>query len=122
MIEVLVADDNPMQRKLVALTLADDENIIVKGEAENGEDVLRLLEDEIFDVIILDVSLPKKSGIDVLKELRAMGKEIPVIVVSNFPREEFESAVQAMGAFRYLEKNDLPDKILETVRACVSSQ
>ena len=119
MIQVLIADDNPMQRKLIALSLSDDENIVVKGEAENGEDVLRILEDECFDVLVLDVSLPKKTGIEVLKELRAMGKDIPVVIVSNYPREGFESAVQAMGAFCYLEKNDLPDKIVDTIRACV---
>ena len=122
MIKVLIADDNPMQRKLLALTLSDDENITVKGEAENGEEVLRILESEMFDVIVLDVSLPKKSGTEVLKELRALGKQIPVIIVSNYPREGFESAVLDLGAFCYLEKNDVPDKIIEAVSACVPSQ
>jgi len=122
MIKVLIADDNPIQRKLLALTLSDDENIIVKGEAESGEEVLRILEDGIFDVIVLDVSLPGKSGIEVLKELRAMGKEIPVIIVSNYPKEGFESAVQAMGAFDYIEKNDVPDRIIDAIRACVLYQ
>ena len=119
MIKVLVADDNPIQRKLLSLTLSDDENIIVKGEAESGEEVLRIMEDGRFDVLVLDVSLPGKSGIEVLKELRATGKEIPVIIVSNYPREGFESAVQAIGAYGYIEKNDVPDKIIEAIRACV---
>ena len=122
MIKVLIADDNPIQRKLLTFTLSDDENIIVKGEAKSGEEVLRILEDGIFDVIVLDVSLPGKSGIEVLKELRAMGNEIPVIIVSNYPREGFESAVQAMGAFDYIEKNDVPDRIIDAIRACVLYQ
>jgi two-component system, NarL family, invasion response regulator UvrY len=119
MITVLIADDNPMQRKLLTLSLSDDENIVVKYEAESGEEVLRNVEENNFDVIILDVSLPKKSGIEVLKELKAMGKKIPVIIVSNYPKEDFEPSALAIGAFAYLEKNDVPDKIIETVRACV---
>ena len=119
MITVLIADDNPMQRKMLTLSLSDDQDIVVKGEAETGEEVLRIIEENSFDVIILDVSLPKKSGIEVLKQLRAMGKKIPVIIVSGYPREDFEAAVLAMGAFAYLEKNDVPDIIIETIRACV---
>ncbi len=119
MITVLIADDNPMQRKMLTLSLSDDQDIVVKGEAETGEEVLRIIEENSFDVIILDVSLPKKSGIEVLKELRVKGKKIPVIIVSSYSREDFESAVLAMGAFAYLEKNDVPDKIIETVRASV---
>lgn len=119
MIKILVADDNPMQRKMLTLSLSDDKDVVVKGEAETGEEVLRMIEENSFDVIILDVSLPKKSGIEVLKQLRAMGNKIPVIIVSGYPREDFEYAVLAMGAFAYLEKNDVPDIIIETIRACV---
>ena len=119
MIKILIADDNPMQRKMLTLSLSDDKDVVVKGEAETGEEVLRMIEENSFDVIILDVSLPKKSGIEVLKQLRAMGKKIPVIIVSGYPREDFEAAVLAMGAFAYLEKNDVPDIIIETIRACV---
>jgi two-component system, NarL family, invasion response regulator UvrY len=122
MIAVLIADDNPMQRKMLTLSLSEDQDIVVKGEAETGEEILRMLEENSYDVIILDVSLPKKSGIEVLKELRMMGKNIPVIIVSGYSREDFQAAVLAMGAFAYLEKNDIPDKIIETVRACVQGK
>ena len=122
MIKALIADDNPMQRKMLTISLSDDKNIVVKSEAETGEEVLRVVTENEFDVLILDVSLPKKSGIDVLKELRARGNNIPVIIVSGYSREDFESAVLAMGAFAYLEKNDVPDDIIETVRACVRNK
>jgi len=122
MIKALIADDNPMQRKMLTISLSDDKNIVVKSEAETGEEVLRVVTENEFDVLILDVSLPKKSGIDVLKELRGRGNKTPVIIVSGYSREDFESAVLAMGAFAYLEKNDVPDEIIETVLACVRNK
>jgi len=122
MIKALIADDNPMQRTMLTISLSEDKNIVVKSEAETGEEVLRLVMENEFDVLILDVSLPKKSGIDVLKELRGRGNKTPVIIVSGYSREDFESAVLAMGAFAYLEKNDVPDEIIETVLACVRNK
>jgi two-component system, NarL family, invasion response regulator UvrY len=116
MIEVLIADDNPLQRKLLTMALSEDENIVVTAEAENGEEVLRLVNEKSFDVIILDIELSKKSGIEVFKELKMQGKNIPVIIVSNYPKEEFENAVLAIGVSCYIEKSDVPDKIIEAVR------
>ena len=119
MIKVLIADDNPLQRKLLTLALSEDEDIVVTGEAEDGEEVLRMVNENRLDVIILDIELSKQSGIEIFKELKMQGNNIPVILVSNYPREEFESAVMAMGVSRYIEKNAVPDQLIEAVRACI---
>jgi|WetSurMetagenome_2_1015567.scaffolds.fasta_scaffold129992_2 DNA-binding NarL/FixJ family response regulator len=116
MIEVLIADDNPLQRKLLTMALSEDENIVVTAEAENGKEVLRLVNENNFNVIILDIELSTKSGIEVFKELQMQGMNIPVIIVSNYPKEEFENAVLAMGVSCYIEKSDVPEKIIEAVK------
>lgn len=116
MIEVLIADDNPLQRKLLTMALSEDENIVVTAEAENGEEVLRLVNEKSFDVIILDIELSKKSGIEVFKELKMQGKNIPVIIASNYPKEEFEKAVLALGVSCYIETSEVPEKIIEAVK------
>ena len=117
MIRILIADDHPLQRKILTLALSEDEEIAVTGEAEDGEEALQMVKENSFDVIILDISLPKKSGTEVFQELRMQGNEIPVIIVSNYPREEFEDALLAMGVSQYIEKGEVPEKIIEAVRA-----
>lgn len=119
MIEVLIADDNPLQRKLLTMALSESENIVVTAEAENGEKALRLVNEKSFDVIILDIELQNKSGIEVFRELEMQGKNIPVIIVSNYPKEEFEHALLAMGVSCYIEKSEVPDKIVEAVNKSV---
>ena len=119
MVEVLIADDNPLQRKLLTLALSEDANIIVTAESENGEEVLRLVNEKSFDVVILDIELSKKSGIEVFRELKMQGKNIPVIMVSNYPKEDFENAVLSMGVTCYIEKSEMPDKIIEAVNNSV---
>ena len=119
MIRILIADDHPLQRKIVTLALSEDEEIAVTGEAEDGEEALQMVKENSFDVIILDISLPKKSGTEVFQELRMQGNEIPVIIVSNYPRREFEDALLAMGVSQYIEKGEVPEKIIDAVRASV---
>jgi len=119
MIRVLIVDDHPLQRELLTMILSEEENIVVAGEAEGGEEALQLTEKNNFYVIILDIELPRKSGIEVFKELRMQGKGIPVIIVSSYPSEEYESAVLAMGVSSYIAKEDVPEKIIEAVKTCV---
>jgi len=95
-----------------------EEGIVVAGEARDGEEVLQKIEEDEFDVIILDISLPKKDGIAVLKELRSQGKKIPVIITSNYPKEDFESAMLSMGASCYIEKGDVKTMI-EAIKSCI---
>jgi len=94
-----------------------EEGIVVAGEARDGEEVLQKIEEDEFDVILLDIALPKKDGIAVLNELRKLGKKIPVIISSNYPKEDYESTVLSMGASSYVEKGNLK-QIIEAIKAC----
>ena len=117
-VRILIADDQPLQQTMFAAALSELEGVNVAGEAEDGEEVLRMIGEDNFDLLILDISLPKKDGIEVLKTLTDRGKKIPVIVTSNYAREDFESAVLSMGACAFIEKGDI-DKIIEAVRECI---
>jgi len=116
-IRVLIADDHPLHRTMLSLWF-EEEGIVVTGEARDGEEALRKMDQEEFDVIILDISLPKRDGIEVLKELRRRGKKIPVIITSNYSKKDFESAVLSIGASCYVEKGDVR-KMIEAVKACI---
>ncbi len=119
MIRVLIADDHPLQRKMLTMLLSEAEDIVVVGEAESGEEVLRKADGNDIDIITLDISLPKKNGIEVLRELRSCGNKIPVLILSNYSREDYEAFVMAAGASGYLAKEDVPEKFIEAVRACI---
>ena len=119
-IRVLIADDHPLHRKMLSLWFSE-EGIVVAGEARDGEEVLHNIEEDEFDVILLDITLPKKDGITVLNELRKLGKKIPVIIVSNYPKEDYESAILSMGASSYVEKGNLK-QIIETIKALVATR
>ena len=119
-IRVLIADDHPLHRTMLSLWFSE-EGIVVAGEARDGEEVLHNIEEDEFDVILLDIALPKKDGIAVLNELRKLGKKIPVIIVSNYPKEDYESAILSMGASSYVEKGNLK-QIIETIKALVATR
>lgn len=116
MIRVLIVDNHPLQRKLLTMIFSGEEDIVVAGEAESGEEALQLAEKNNFDVIILDIELPQKSGFEVFRELGMQGKEIPVIIVSGYPREEYESAALAMGVSGYIAKQDVTEKLVGAIR------
>lgn len=77
MIKVLIADDNHLLRAGLKLILSDTKDIYVVEEASNGQEVLDRLNTNSFDVIVLDINMPKKTGFEVLTELKTRGNKIP---------------------------------------------
>jgi len=116
MIRVFIADDHPLLRRGLNMMLSDTEDIVVSGEASNGEEVLEKLEDNNCDVLVLDIVMPRKTGIEVLREIRAQGNNIPVLMLSTFAGEEFEKEALEAGAAGYITKAEAPEKLLEAIR------
>ncbi|NIU01072.1 MAG: response regulator [Nitrosopumilaceae archaeon] len=104
MINVLIADDHLTTRNELKNILEANKNMIVKAVAKNGDEVLTKTRTEHFDVLLLDISMPGKNGFEVLKELRKTNSELAVLIVSQYPEEQF--AIQAIkeGANGYLSK------------------
>ena len=116
MIKVLIADDHELMRRGLKMLLAGTEDIVVTAEATNGEEVLDKLKADNFDVMVLDISMPKKTGIEVLRELKAQGKEIPVVILSALSMEECGKRVMKEGADEFLSKEDAPEKLIDAIR------
>ncbi len=76
--------------------------------AANGEEALALVDTELFDLILLDLVMPKMNGFEVLKSLAEKGKPIPVIVLSNLSQAEDEAKVRALGAKGFFIKSNVP--------------
>jgi two-component system, NarL family, invasion response regulator UvrY len=119
MIRVLIADDHSLMRAGLKMILSETEDLRVAEEASNGEEVLDKLKNNSFDVMLLDINMPKKSGFEVLAELRAMGNRMPVVVLSTFSAEDYgDSAIKA-GAAGYLTKEQAPEKLIDAIRKVV---
>lgn len=116
MINVLIADDHMIVRKGLWQIVADTQDIAVKGEADNGEEVLRMLEEADYDVVLLDITMPGRSGIDVLYEIKRTRPELPVLILSVHPEEQYAKRVLRAGASGYLTKESAAEELVLAIR------
>ena len=90
MIKVLIADDHPIVRQGFKKIIEQAKDIKVSGEAVNGHEVIEKVRSGIYDVILLDISMPGLSGVEVLKQLRSEGIKTPVLILSVYSEEQWE--------------------------------
>ena len=120
MIRVLIADDHAVVRQGLKQILRDTREMIVAGEAVNGQEVLEKVRAAAWDVVILDISMPGHSGLDILKELKYERPNLPVLVLSMYPEDQFAVRVLKAGASGYLTKDSAPDELVKAIRKVVS--
>jgi DNA-binding NarL/FixJ family response regulator len=86
------------------------------GEAENAEQVLALVRKHPWDLLILDITMPGRSGLDILADLRLLQPNLPVLVLSMLPEDQFGRQVLKAGAWGYLKKESAPEELIHAVR------
>lgn len=116
MIKVLIADDHALIRKGLKQLLDDTDDMRVIGEAENGMQAIRMVEETDYDVVLLDISMPDKHGVDVLKQLRANRPQLPVLMLSMHPEEQYALRSMKAGAAGYLNKQSAPLQLVTAIR------
>ncbi len=116
MIKVLIADDHAIVRKGLKQIVEETSDVIIADEAENGRDVLRMVRATACDVVVLDISLPDKNGLEVLKDLKLEFPALPVLVLSMYPEEQYAVRVLKAGAAGYLTKESAPDDLIAAIR------
>lgn len=116
MIQVIVADDHPVVRRGLKGILADQSDIAIVGEAGTGQELLDKLNKTNCDVVLLDISMPGRGGLDVLSDLRRQFPRTPALVLSVHPEEQFGSRVLKAGAAGYLNKQAAPEHLVTAVR------
>lgn len=122
MIKVLVADDHPVVREGLKSILATAPDILLGGEARNGQEVLDALASEEWDALVLDLSMPGKDGFSVLKDVRRDYPRLPVLVLSVHPEDQLGVRVIKAGAAGYLAKESAPKELLNAVRRVCSGR
>lgn len=116
MIKILIADDHPIVRQGFKQVLSDTPDLVVADEAGNGQEVLSLVSKKDYDVILLDISMPGKNGLEVLKELKVVSPKTPVLILSIYPEEQYAVRAFRDGASGYLTKASTPKELISAIR------
>ena len=118
-IKIIIADDHPLFRRGLKHALEETNDIQVIGESSNGEDLLSLIKDCIPEIILLDISMPGKSGLDLLKQLKSEYPKLPILILSVYPEEQYAVRFLKAGASGYLTKESAAEKLAEAIRKIV---
>jgi two-component system invasion response regulator UvrY len=119
MIKILVVDDHAVVREGLKRIIAENQGMAVTGEAADGYEAMRLVKTEPCDVVLLDITMPNKNGLDVLKELHAESPRLPVLVLSMHGEDQYAIRVLRAGAAGYLTKDSAPAKLVQAIRKVV---
>jgi two-component system, NarL family, invasion response regulator UvrY len=115
MIDVLIADDHPLIREGFKQILAEASDRYTTYEAATGQQVLDILDERHFDIVLLDITFPDMNGLGVLKELKRKHPLVPVLIISIHPEEQYAVSAMRAGARGYLTKGSAPDELLGAI-------
>lgn len=120
MIRILIADDHAIVREGMKQIVAEETDMKVTGEAANADEVLEIISVSSFDIVILDINMPGKSGLDLLKDLKTQFAKLPVLILSMYAEEQYGIRALKAGASGYLRKASAPDELVAAIRKIVS--
>lgn len=119
MIRVLIADDHAIVRKGLHQLVKEEAPLIEVDEAANGEEVLVKLSLNPCDCLVLDISMPGRSGLDILREVRHMHPNVPVLILSMHPEDQYAIRVLKAGAAGYMSKESALDDLVGAIHHIV---
>ena len=121
-IRVLIADDHAIVRQGLRQILSDTSDLTVTGEAENGVQAVQMVRSGEWDVILMDVSMPDRNGIDALKLIKKEFPRLPILILSMYPEEQYAIRALKAGAAGYLTKQSAPDLLVTAIRQVASGK
>jgi two-component system, NarL family, invasion response regulator UvrY len=116
MIKILIADDHPIVRAGLKQILEEASDIKVTVEAGDGHELLRLIRKGGIDVVLLDISMPGLTGLDALKQIKTENPDLPILILSMHPEDQYGIRVLKAGAAGYLMKSAAPDQLVGAIR------
>jgi len=116
MTRVLLADDHAIIRDGVKQILADTDDLVVAGEAANGAEVLKLIAEQHWDLLVLDISMPGKSGLELIKLVRQEKPRLPILIFSMHQEEQYALRALHAGAAGYLTKESDSEVLIAAMR------
>ena len=122
MTKLLIADDHPMVRAGLRELLKEDRSITEVGEAASGNETLERLRERRWDLLILDINMPDRSGLDILKHVRSGFPDTRVLVISAYPERQYARNVLRAGASGYLAKDTASEELMRAVRMVIQGR
>ena len=116
MIKVLIGDDHAILRRGLKEILLREFDGVTCGDAENAEQVLAQVQTQDWDFVILDITMPGRSGLDVLKNIKDLRPKLPVLVLSMHPEDQYGKRVLKAGASGYMNKESAPEELITAIR------
>lgn len=116
---ILIVDDHPIVRDGLKQILADTEDLVVGAEASSADDALALVRDSEWDLVVLDITLPGRTGIDLLRDLKRERPLLPVLMLSIHPEDELGVRAVKAGASGYLSKECAADDLVHAIQLIV---
>ena len=121
-IRIIIADDHAFLREKKKKTIQDEIDMKIVGEASNANEALSIIKELDPDVVIMDISMPGKSGLDVLKDLKVMKKKYRILILSMHPEDRFAIRALKAGAAGYLTKESAPDELVKAIRTVLTGR
>ena len=116
MIRILIADDHAVVRQGLIQIVSDTSDIVVCDEASDGREALAKISKNKYDVVVLDIAMPDFSGLDILNEIKKEKPELPVLMLSIYPEEQYAVRALKAGASGYLTKKVAPKELIRAIR------
>ena len=114
--KILIADDHAIYREGLKQVITKTVDMVVADEATNGLEVLCKIRENDFDIVLLDISMPGRSGLEILAEIKSLKPKLPVLILSMHPEEQFAIRAFKAGASGYLTKGNPPQELIEALQ------
>ena len=115
-IRILIADDHALLRAGLHTLLSGLPDMEVAGEAGSGEEAIKMVKAGEWDVVLLDISMPEKSGVDTLTEIKRHRPQLPVVMLSMHPESQYAVSLLRAGASGYVSKEGAPEELVLAIR------
>ena len=122
LIRVLIADDHPIVRQGLEILINSQSDMILIGQATNGNEAVLLIKESKPDVVVMDLKMPVKNGLSAIEEIKKSELEIPILVLTSFPDDEMVISAIQLGANGVMLKDSPPEQLLNSIRDVVHGQ
>ena len=122
MIKILIVDDHAIVREGLNRIIQSEQDMHVAGMAKDGSEVIRLMLENEVDIVVLDISMPGKSGLDLIKDVKQVQPLVKILMLSMYPEERFAMRSIKAGASGYLTKEMAPEEIVNAIRTIHSGR
>jgi len=117
--KILIADDHPIVREGMKQIIAKAPDMTIGGEALNGQETLAKIEAETFDAVVLDINMPGRDGLEILKEIRKSRPTLPVLLLSMYSEDQVAVRALKAGASGFLNKESAPRELVQALRKII---